>query len=169
MSQLSPEVQKQGDETGSSKNVQQADESEVDSSVPDDRLLSESRDDGTGASSSGSPWFQLRNDATMCVSQTLQRGRRNLWQLTTSRVSVLLSSAAVSSTSIHQFLKIYEDLNIFILAGEAFCGAEATDFRQKVKSICENYYLAFHKQNMHVSWLIECCFHINKPLDHIAL
>ncbi|KAK1409966.1 hypothetical protein QVD17_36497 [Tagetes erecta] len=149
MGQLSHETQKQGDNTSSSKNVQQADKSEIDNSVPDDRLHSESRDDGTGASSSGSPWFQLRNDATIFVSQTLQRGRRNLWQLTTSRVSVLLSSAAVSSTSIHQFLKIYEDLNIFILAGEAFCGAEATDFRQKVKSICENYYLAFHKQNIH--------------------
>ncbi|KAI3799340.1 hypothetical protein L1987_34633 [Smallanthus sonchifolius] len=149
MDQLSHEVQKQDDEAGSSKNVQQADESETDSFVPDDRLLSESRDDGTGASSSGSPWFHLRNDATLFVSQTLQRGRKNLWQLTTSRVSVLLSSSAVSSTSIHQFLKIYEDLNIFILAGEAFCGAEAVDFRQKVKSICENYYLAFHKQNIH--------------------
>ncbi|XP_076887217.1 uncharacterized protein LOC143537306 isoform X2 [Bidens hawaiensis] len=138
MGQLSPEVQKQG-----------ADEKEIDSFVPDNQFPSESRDDSTGASSSGSPWFQLRNDATVCVSQTLQRGRRNLWQLTTSRVSVLLSSAAVSSTSIHQFLKIYEDLNVFILAGEAFCGAEAFDFRQKVKSICENYYLAFHKQNIH--------------------
>ncbi|MFS8011675.1 putative vacuolar protein sorting-associated protein [Helianthus anomalus] len=139
MGQFSNEVQKQGDETGSSKNVQQG----------DDQSLSDSRDDSTGASSSGSPWFHLRNDATSVVSQTLQRGRRNLWQLTTSRVSVLLSSAAVSSTSIHQFLKIYEDLNIFILAGEAFCGAQAADFRQKVKSICENYYLAFHKQNVH--------------------
>ncbi|XP_076921162.1 uncharacterized protein LOC143582500 [Bidens hawaiensis] len=138
MGQLSPEVQKHG-----------ANEKEIDSFVPDDQFPSESRDDSTGASSSGSPWFQLRNDATICVSQTLQRGRRNLWQLTTSRVSVLLSSAAVSSTSIHQFLKIYEDLNVFILAGEAFCGAEAFDFRQKVKSICENYYLAFHKQNIH--------------------
>ncbi|GJX35441.1 syndetin-like protein isoform X1, partial [Tanacetum coccineum] len=109
----------------------------------------ESRDDGSGASSSGSPWFQLRNDATILVSQTLQRGRRNLWQLTTSRLSVLLSSAAVSSTSIHQFLKIYEDLNVFILAGEAFCGSEAFEFRAKVKAICENYYLAFHRQNIH--------------------
>ncbi|KAK9061580.1 hypothetical protein SSX86_018762 [Deinandra increscens subsp. villosa] len=149
MGRLSQEVQKQGDETGSSKDVQQADESETNSFLPDDQFLSESRDDGTGASSSGSPWFQLRNDATIFVSQTLQRGRKNLWQLTTSRVSVLLSSAAVSSTSIHQFLKIYEDLNIFILAGEAFCGVEAVDFRQKVKSICENYFLAFHKQNIH--------------------
>ena len=123
-----------------------------------DPSVTESRDDGSGASSSGSPWFQLRNDATILVSQTLQRGRRNLWQLTTSRLSVLLSSAAVSSTSIHQFLKIYEDLNVFILAGEAFCGSEAFEFRAKVKAICENYYHAFHRQNIHVSLLLEFLF-----------
>ncbi|KAI3748213.1 hypothetical protein L6452_11156 [Arctium lappa] len=179
MGQVSHEVQKQADETGSSKNVQQAgslsqysSSSEVDvgfpsqsfqqepslasaeepltgSFIPHDPSGLESRDDGSGASSSGSPWFQLRNDATLFVSQTLQRGRNYLWQLATSRVSVLLSSAAVSSTSIHQFLKIYEDLNMFILAGEAFCGAEAVEFRQKVKAFCESYYIAFHRQNIH--------------------
>nr|XP_043631842.1 syndetin [Erigeron canadensis] len=149
MGQLLPDSQNQGDETGSSKNVQHSDESESGSFVPGDPSGSESRDDGSGASSSGSPWFQLRSDATIVVSQTLQRGRKNLWQLTMSRLSVLLSSSAVSSTSIHQFLKIYEDLNIFILAGEAFCGSEAVEFRQKVRVICENYYLAIHRQNIH--------------------
>ncbi|KAF5931054.1 hypothetical protein HYC85_031927 [Camellia sinensis] len=111
--------------------------------------VDESRNGGSEASSSGSPWFQLRKDATVFVSQTLQRGRKNLWQLTTSRVSVLLSSAAVSSSSIHQFLINYEDLNIFILAGEAFCGAKAVEFRQKVKAVCENYFVAFHRQNIY--------------------
>ncbi|KAJ9554716.1 hypothetical protein OSB04_009330 [Centaurea solstitialis] len=110
---------------------------------------SESRDDGTGASSSGSSWFQLRRDATTFVSQTLQRGRRNLWQLTASRVSVLLSSDAVGYTSIHQFLKNYEDLNTFILAGEAFCGTDAVEFRMRVKAICECYYTSFHRQNIY--------------------
>lgn len=109
------------------------------------------RDDGSSASSSGSPWFQLRKDAAAFVSQTLQRGRKNFWQLTTSRVAVLLSSSAVSSASTHQFLKDYEDLNIFILAGEAFCGLEALEFRQKVKSVCESYFVACHRQNIHVS------------------
>ncbi|KAI3523353.1 hypothetical protein L1887_01417 [Cichorium endivia] len=109
----------------------------------------ESRDDGSGASSSGSSWFQLRSDATTFVSQTLLRGRRNLWQLTTSRLSVLLSSDAVGSTSIHQFLKNYEDLNTFILAGEAFCGSEAIEFRHRVKAICESYYTSFHRQNIY--------------------
>ncbi|KAJ4835617.1 hypothetical protein Tsubulata_010861 [Turnera subulata] len=111
--------------------------------------IDESRNDGSAASSSGSPWYQLRKEATEFVSQTLQRGRKNLWQLTTSRLSVLLSSAAVGSTSIHQFLKNYEDLNVFILAGEAFCGVEAIEFRHKVKAVCENYFVAFHRQNMH--------------------
>ena len=117
----------------------------------------ETRKDDSIASSSGSPWYQLRKDATAFVSQTLQRGRKNLWQLTTSRVSVLLSSAAVCSTSIHQFLKNYEDLNVFILAGEAFCGVEAVEFRQKLKVVCETYFIAFHRQNIYVSlfyWLL---------------
>ncbi|KAL6967121.1 hypothetical protein U1Q18_032925 [Sarracenia purpurea var. burkii] len=104
---------------------------------------------GNDVSSSGSPWFQLRKDATVFVSQTLQRGRKNLWQLTASRVSVLLSSDAVSSTSIHQFLRNYEDLNVFILAGEAFCSSEVVEFRQKVKAVCENYFVAFHRQNIY--------------------
>ncbi|PWA80198.1 hypothetical protein CTI12_AA198830 [Artemisia annua] len=108
-----------------------------------------SKDNGSGASSSGSSWFQLRSDATTFVSQTLQRGRRNLWQLTSSRLSVLLSSDAVGSTSIHQFLKHYEDLNTFILAGEAFCGAEAVEFRLRVKTICESYFASFHRQNIY--------------------
>lgn len=116
-----------------------------------DSSVDMARDNGSAASASGSPWYQLRKDTTNFVSQTLQRGRKNLWQLTTSRVSVLLSSTAVSSTSIHQFLRIYEDLNIFILAGEAFCGVEATEFRNKLKAICENYFAAFHRQNVHVS------------------
>ncbi|XP_011005415.1 PREDICTED: coiled-coil domain-containing protein 132 isoform X5 [Populus euphratica] len=109
----------------------------------------ETRSNGSEASRSGSPWYHLRKDATAFVSQTLQRGRKNLWQLTTSRVSVLLSSAAISSMSTHQFLKNYEDLNVFILAGEAFCGVEAVEFRQKLKAVCENYFLAFHRQNIH--------------------
>jgi len=113
----------------------------------------ETRSNGGEASISGSPWYHLRKDATAFVSQTLQRGRKNLWQLTTSRVSVLLSSAVISSMSTHQFLKNYEDLNVFILAGEAFCGVEAVEFRQKLKAVCENYFLAFHRQNIHVS----CC------------
>ncbi|XP_047317109.1 syndetin [Impatiens glandulifera] len=112
-------------------------------------LINDSIDDGSEASSSRSPWFQLRKDATTYVSQTLQRGRKNLWQLTTSRVSVLLSSAAVCSTSIHQFLRNYEDLNVFILAGEAFCGFKAVEFRLKVKAICENYFVTFHRQNIY--------------------
>lgn len=127
------------------------------SSLDSQDVVDETRRDDSTASSSGSPQYQLRKDATEFVSQMLQRGRKNLWQLTTSRVSVLLSSTAVCSTSIHQFLKNYEDLNVFILAGEAFCGVEAVEFRQKLKGVCENYFVAFHRQNIYVSlfyWLL---------------
>lgn len=119
------------------------------SSLDSQDIVDETRRDDSTASSSGSPQYQLRKDATEFVSQMLQRGRKNLWQLTTSRVSVLLSSTAVCSTSIHQFLKNYEDLNVFILAGEAFCGVEAVEFRQKLKGVCENYFAAFHRQNIY--------------------
>ncbi|KAL8130099.1 hypothetical protein V2J09_019254 [Rumex salicifolius] len=101
------------------------------------------------ASSFGSPWDELRRDATAVVSDTLDKARNNIWQLMASRVSVLLSSTAFSSTSIHQFLKNYEDLNVFILAGEAFCGVEASDFRSKLKAACGSYFGSFHRQNMH--------------------
>lgn len=125
----------------------------VSTSLDSQHTIDEARKDDSMASGSGSPWYQLRKDATAFVSQTLQRGRKNLWQLTTSRTSVLLSSVAVCSTSIHQFLKNYEDLNVFILAGEAFCGVEAVEFRQKLKIVCENYFVAFHRQNIYVSLL----------------
>lgn len=137
----------------------------VDSFLPD-----EARNDGKEASSSGSPWYQLRKDATVFVSQTLQRGRKNLWQLTTSRVSVLLSSVAVYSTSIHQFVRNYEDLNVFILAGEAFCGVEAFDFREKLKVVCENFYIAFHRQNMHaLKMVLEKETWLKMPSDTMQL
>ncbi|KAL0674843.1 hypothetical protein Bca4012_002824 [Brassica carinata] len=126
-----------GSETSSP--VQQASNSAID----------ESRDSGDTVSNGESPWYYLRKESAGFVSGTLQRGRRNLWQLTTSRVSVLLSSPAASSTSIHQFLKNYEDLSVFILAGEAFCGFEVVDFREKLKAVCENYFTAFHRQSMH--------------------
>ncbi|KAH7663045.1 Vacuolar protein sorting-associated protein 54 N-terminal [Dioscorea alata] len=103
----------------------------------------------TATTSGDSPFNLLRKDATAYVAQTLQRGRKNLWQLTTSRVSVLLSCSAVSSTSTYQFLRNYEDLNVFVLAGEAFCGVEASEFRHRLKIVCENYVAAFHKQNIY--------------------
>ncbi|KAL0740964.1 hypothetical protein Bca4012_082477 [Brassica carinata] len=98
--------------------------------------IDDSSDLGETVSCGESPWYYLRKESAAFVSETQQRGRRNLWQLTTSRVSVLLSSPAVSSTSIHQFLKNYEDLSVFILAGEAFCGFEVVDFREKLKGVC---------------------------------
>nr|XP_029144284.1 syndetin isoform X2 [Arachis hypogaea] len=119
------------------------------SSGSHDPVAEASRKEDNIESSIDSPWYHLRKDATAFVSQTLQRGCKNLWHLTTSRVSVLISSSAAASASIHQFLKNYEDLTVFILAGEAFCGIEAVEFRQKLKLVCENYFITFHKQNVH--------------------
>lgn len=106
-------------------------------------------DISTSTSSCNSPFYLLRKDATSFVSQTLDRRRESLWQLATSRTSLLLSSPAVYSTSTFQFLRNYEDLNVFVLAGEAFCGLQATEFRNRLKSISENYVAAFHRQNVY--------------------
>ncbi|MED6180644.1 hypothetical protein PIB30_011950 [Stylosanthes scabra] len=103
------------------------------SSGSHDPVAETARKEDNVESSIDSPWYHLRKEATTFVSETLQRGCKNLWHLTTSRVSVLISSSAASSASIHQFLKNYEDLTVFILAGEAFCGIEAVEFRQKLK------------------------------------
>ncbi|KAK9094083.1 hypothetical protein Scep_025552 [Stephania cephalantha] len=118
------------------------------------RVVFEARDDSNATSSSGSSWDLLQKEAMAFVSQTLQRGRKNLWQLTTSRISVLLSCFGVYSASVHQFLKNYEDLNAFILAGETFCGIEAVEFRQRLKTVCENYFAAFHRQNLYALKLV---------------
>jgi syndetin len=111
---------------------------------------SEVSNSDVSTSGTDSPFYQLRTDAAKLVGQTFERGRRNLWQLATSRLSVLLSSSAVCSTSTYQFLKNYEDITIFILAGEAFCGFEASEFRQKLKTVCLNYVVSFHRQNIYV-------------------
>ncbi|XP_027908822.1 syndetin isoform X2 [Vigna unguiculata] len=117
-----------------------------------------------------SPWYHLRKEAITFVSQTLQRGRRNLWHLTASRVSVLLSSAAVCTASIHQFLKNYEELSVFILTGEAFCGIEAVEFRQKLKAVCENYFTAFHRQNVHaLKMVMERETWLKLPLETVQM
>ncbi|CAA7390862.1 unnamed protein product [Spirodela intermedia] len=114
----------------------------------DSRKSVDGENDVNIASSRSSPFYWLRRDSAAFVSQILDRGRKNLWQLTTSRVSVLLSCPVVCSTSIHHFLRNYEDLKVFILAGEAFCGMEAVEFRQKLKIACESYLATFHRQNI---------------------
>ncbi|KAK8969645.1 hypothetical protein KSP40_PGU007524 [Platanthera guangdongensis] len=106
-------------------------------------------DVNTSTSSCDSPFYHLRKDATLFVSQTLDRRRESFWQLATSRVSVLLASPAVYSTSTFQFLRNYEDLNIFVLAGEAFCSLQATEFRKRLKTISGSYVAAFHRQNVY--------------------
>mgnify|MGYP003702173611 CR=1 FL=1 len=142
--------------TGRNNTSQSADESLGDSGrghaaeMSDRTSSSDVSNPDTSTSGTDSPFYQLRTDAAKLVAHAFERGRRNLWQLATSRLSVLLSSSVVFSTSTYQFLKNYEDLTIFILAGEAFCGFEASEFRQKLKGICLNYSVAFHRQNIYV-------------------
>ncbi|MED6206015.1 hypothetical protein PIB30_023084 [Stylosanthes scabra] len=132
--------------------------------------INEARKEDIGTSSIESPWYYLRKEATALVSQTLQRGRKNLWHLTASRMSVLLSSPAACSASIHQFLKNYEDISVFILAGEAFCGVEAVELRQKLKVVCENYFTAFHRQNVHaLKMVLDKETWLKLPLDTVQL
>ncbi|EEE51346.1 hypothetical protein OsJ_32352 [Oryza sativa Japonica Group] len=141
--------------TGRNNTSQSADESLGDSGrghaaeMSDRTSSSDVSNPDTSTSGTDSPFYQLRTDAAKLVAHAFERGRRNLWQLATSRLSVLLSSSVVFSTSTYQFLKNYEDLTIFILAGEAFCGFEASEFRQKLKGICLNYSVAFHRQNIY--------------------
>eukprot|EP01018_Ginkgo_biloba_P020518 Gb_32393 [translate_table: standard] len=105
-------------------------------------------DDSMVCTNSDAGYNHLRREAVTFVGHALDKGRKNFWQLVTSRISTLFSSDAVCSISTHQFLQCYECVNIFVLAGEAFCGAEATEFRQKMKSLCENYFATFHHQNI---------------------
>ncbi|KAL2897195.1 Syndetin, partial [Bienertia sinuspersici] len=141
----------EGSSTGEyASRISASDDSGIDGSLPgNSSKLSDLPQDDNTMPNSGSPWFELRRDAAALVSQSLQRGCKNFWQLMTSRVSVLISSAAFCSTSIHQFLKNYEELNTYILAGEAFCGVEASEFRNKLKAACESYFSNFHKQNIY--------------------
>ncbi|KAL2937477.1 Syndetin [Bienertia sinuspersici] len=141
----------EGSSTGEyASRISATDDSGIDGSLPGNSgKLSDLPQDDNAMPNSGSPWFELRRDAAALVSQSLQRGCKNFWQLMMSRVSVLISSAAFCSTSIHQFLKNYEDLNTYILAGEAFCGVEASEFRNKLKAACESYFSNFHKQNIY--------------------
>uniref|UniRef100_A0A0E0MAD3 Syndetin C-terminal domain-containing protein n=1 Tax=Oryza punctata TaxID=4537 RepID=A0A0E0MAD3_ORYPU len=85
------------------------------------------------------------------VKSTESEGENSLTERNSTSQSAdeSLGDSVVFSTSTYQFLKNYEDLTIFILAGEAFCGFEASEFRQKLKGICLNYAVAFHRQNIY--------------------
>jgi hypothetical protein len=87
------------------------------------------------------------------VARALERGRKTVWELAARRVAALLSNDAMCHTSPHQFLQSLDWVNKFILAGEAFCGAEAASLRTKLSKQSEQYFGAYHCQNLEVSIL----------------
>lgn len=91
---------------------------------------------------------------TATVARALERGRKTVWELAARRVAALLSSDAVCTTSPHQFLQSLDWVNNFILAGEAFSGAEAVSLRTKLGKQSEQYFGAYHCQNLEVSSLL---------------
>lgn len=84
------------------------------------------------------------------VARALERGRKSVWEIAARRVAALLSNDAVCQTSPHQFLQSLDWVNKFILAGEAFCGAEAVSLRTKLTKQSEMYFGAYHCQNLEV-------------------
>lgn len=88
---------------------------------------------------------------TATVARALERGRKTVWELAARRVAALLSNDAMCQTSPHQFLQSLDWVNKFILAGEAFCGAEAVSLRTKLSKQSEQYFGAYHCQNLEVS------------------
>ncbi|KAL2652577.1 hypothetical protein R1flu_020705 [Riccia fluitans] len=93
-------------------------------------------------------------DAVLSVARVLEKGRKTVWELSARRVAVLLSSDALCATTPHQFLQSLDWVNRFILAGEAFCGAEAMSLRAKLVKQSEKYYWSFHRQNLEVLRMI---------------
>lgn len=88
---------------------------------------------------------------TASVARALERGRKTVWELAARRVAALLSNDTVYQSSPHQFLQSLDWVNKFILAGEAFCGAEAVSLRTKLTKQSEQYFGAYHCQNLEVS------------------
>lgn len=92
----------------------------------------------------------LRKETVANVSKALDKGRKHVWELAARRVSALLSCDALCTTSPHHFLQSLDWVNRFVLAGEAFSGAEAVSLRAKLVKLCEKYFGSFHRQNLEV-------------------
>lgn len=87
---------------------------------------------------------------TATVARALERGRKTVWELAARRVAALLSNDAMCQTSPHQFLQSLDWVNKFVLAGGSFCGAEAVSLRTKLTKQSEQYFGAYHCQNLEV-------------------
>lgn len=96
---------------------------------------------------------------SITVARALERGRKTVWELAARRVAAFLSNDAVFLTSPEQFLQSLDWVNKFILAGEAFCGTEAVSLRTKLTKQGEQYFGAYHCQNLEVSVQGSCINH----------
>ncbi|KAG0616902.1 hypothetical protein M758_5G150000 [Ceratodon purpureus] len=105
---------------------------------------------------------------TATVARALERGRKTVWELAARRVAALLSNDAMCQTSPHQFLQSLDWVNKFILAGEAFCGAEAVSLRTKLSKQSEQYFGAYHCQNLEILRMI-VEKELWQPLSSLAL
>lgn len=99
----------------------------------------------------GDDLLKREEAVTATVARALERGRKTVWELAARRVAAVLSNDAMCQTSPHQFLQSLDWVNKFILAGEAFCGAEAVSLRTKLSKQSELYFGAYHCQNLEVS------------------
>ena len=106
---------------------------------------------GNEASDDDHDLVEREQVVTAAVARALERGRKTVWELAARRVAALLSNDAVCQSTPHQFLQSLDWVNKFILAGEAFCGAEAVSLRTKLTKQSEQYFGAYHCQNLEVS------------------
>eukprot|EP00850_Spirogloea_muscicola_P006310 SM000030S11319 [mRNA] locus=s30:80361:89469:+ [translate_table: standard] len=105
----------------------------------------------SGREGAGADIFsQMRFETMLQVRRGLKRESRALWETAARRVSSLLCSDAICSSSAHNFLQSLEWVNQFILAGEAFSGAEATGLRATLTKQSEAYFKSVHRQNIEV-------------------
>eukprot|EP00850_Spirogloea_muscicola_P020911 SM000230S07347 [mRNA] locus=s230:163380:172549:+ [translate_table: standard] len=105
----------------------------------------------SGREDAGADIFsQMRLETMLQVRRGLRRESRALWETAARRVSSLLSSDAICSSSAHNFLQSLEWVNQFILAGEAFSGAEAIGLRATLTKQSEAYFKSVHRQNIEV-------------------
>jgi hypothetical protein len=103
-----------------------------------------------------SPLSKGEGIVILIVSKALDHGRKTFWELVSWRVSALLSTLTSSccytatSNSNYRFLQSLEWANKFILAGEAFCGAEAVSLRSNLAKQTEEFFGTFHCHNIEV-------------------
>jgi hypothetical protein len=121
-----------------------------------------------------SPLSKGEGIVILIVSKALENGRKTFWELVSWRVSALLSTMTSSccytatSNSNYRFLQSLEWANKFILAGEAFCGAEAVSLRSNLAKQTEEFFGTFHCHNIEILRMVTEK-ELWKPLSSVVL